>query len=64
VKGIRVDRLTDLGLFSTIGKKRVFIPLLLIGNPRPILEPGGVVTLSLPRWFALAHDFVGWLTPS
>ena len=64
VKGVRIDRVTDLGLFSTIQEKRVFLPLLLIGSPRPILEPGGIVTLSLPRWFMLGHNLAEWETSS
>ena len=33
MKGVRIDRVADLGLFSTIREKRVFVPLLLIGSP-------------------------------
>jgi hypothetical protein len=64
MKGVRIDRVADLGLFSTIREKRVFVPLLLIGSPRPIPEPGGVVALSLPRWFTLEHDIAEWETSS
>ena len=59
VSGILVDRMTDLGVFSRIREKDVFIPLFLIGSPRPALLPGGVVTLSLPRWFARENRLAG-----
>jgi hypothetical protein len=59
VSGIVVDHNTDLGVFCRIREQDVFIPLFLIGTPRPAMEPGDVVTLSIARWFARTNHLTG-----
>jgi len=55
VSGVFVDRVTDLGVFTHIHGEPVFIPFFLIGAPRPTMEPGEVVRLSIASWFARQH---------
>jgi hypothetical protein len=59
VSGIVIDEVTEFGVCSRIREKAVFIPLFLIGSPRPAMEPGDVVTLSIPRWFARKNRLIG-----
>jgi hypothetical protein len=59
VSEILIDQVTEFGVCSRIREKAVFIPLFLIGSPRPTMEPGEVVTLSMPRWFARKNRLTG-----
>ncbi len=59
VSGVFVDQVTDLGVFTHVDGKPVFIPLFLIGYPRPSMEPGEVVRLSIARWFAREQHLAG-----
>jgi len=55
VSDVFVDQVTDLGVHAHIHGEPVFIPLFLIGVPRPSMEPGEVVRLSIAGWFARQH---------
>jgi hypothetical protein len=41
-------------------KRRVGVPLQMIGSRSEVRRPGDVGTLAVPRWFATDHELLVW----
>jgi hypothetical protein len=43
-----------------VDKRRVGVPLQMIGSQSEVRRPGDVGTLAVPRWFATDHELLVW----